>query len=298
MSLFPRYFRPGVSATLAGTTAKNLGLPPPAPKGPRITFRVRKTMASTPDRATVSIYNLAPERTAAMSTLFGATGRTPLIIAGGYDGVLSRLFLGDVRSLDTDRQAGPSDTMLVAQADDGGDALANVSVSYSTAGWTAGDMIDVALLAFATNGYPIAKHPTVGAAVAAVTASATVSFYAAAHVGRASQLLDEAARLLGVRWWVRDSQLFMVKRGAPVDTIATVLPKTHLLDTPSFDGSGLLRTTALFDPNILPGRLVALQGRIAPGSLEPYRVEATDHSGDTHGGRAWSVAMTLRKPTI
>lgn len=302
ITTFARLYKPGVVVTLAGQTATSLGMIPGG-VDPRIVFRVKRTLTSTPDTAEVGIYGLAPERRTAMQALFGETGRSVLTIAAGFEGVTIPVFRGDVRKMRaTDRDGG--DFVTRAWADDAGDAIAEARIPAalsSTAGLTAQQMIDVALACFAAPqgtfpGAVIAPDASVGQAIATATPGATTTFYASVQVGKARDLLDEAARTLGVRWWIRDNQLFMARRGLPVGApaLASVLLPDHLLEEPSDDGSGLTRIVAMFDPNIQPGLQVNLVGRVAPGVTETFRAEACEYAGDVESSAPWSVTIDAR----
>lgn len=293
MITFARYFKPACVVTIAALVLTNID-----GEGLRVAFTVDRTMTREPDTARVVVYNLGEAERQAAGRLFAETGRTKVTLAAGYDGVTIPLFAGDVRKLRTDRRAGP-DRMTEIQADDSGDAISDVifaevpgagaGAKITTTGMTAQNMIDAALAAFATYGEPIVAHPSVAAAIAAVAPAATQTF-AVVHVGKATELIDQAARVLDVRWWIADGQLFMARRGLPTDPqLSIVLDADRLLAEPDSDGSGLWRITSLFDPNILPGRQIVVNGI-------PMRVEATQHGGDTRAsGAPWSVACTARE---
>jgi hypothetical protein len=286
---FGRLFHPAVVVTLAGQTVQNLNN-----DGLRVAFNVRRSMTPTPDSCDVQIYNLAPERRTAIQSLFGELGRANLLVQCGYDGVVTRLFSGDVRKLDANMRNG-ADFVTQAVADDAGDAITDVLVQVSTAAATPEAMILAALAAMAREGHVVSKHPSVD--IALNNGPGGKIAYFLVHVGKASDLLTEAARCLSVRWWIRDGLLYMTKRGVPVDGLAVELPSSHWLSEPSDDGSGLASVTTLLDPNIVPGRQVVLRDRIAPGSREVYRAEACDYQGDTDSG-PWRVTVHMRRARL
>lgn len=286
-----RLFKPSVVVQLAGQT---IGDPLFDQRGAhrlRVVFRVRRTLTSAPDSAQVQLYNLSEERRAVMSGLFHRTGKARLSIASGYDGVVSDLFAGDVRKLRAGDLRG-SDVVTTIDADDGGDALANARLrGLSTSGLTADNMISAALAALAQEGEVVTRHPSVASVVASTVSSR--SYFTVVSIGKATDLLDEAARILGARWWVRDGLLFMAQRGLPTDGVAVVLPRTHWLSEPTEDGKGLVHVPTFLDPLITPGRQVALQGRASAASVENFRCEAVEYRGDTEGG-PWAADCTLR----
>jgi len=305
---FPRYFRPSAIATVttvAGTvlTVKDLNLPPPAPRGPRIVFRVTKTLMSDPDEADVAIYNLSPVRERLVTDAFSELGRSRVLLFGGYGSTTARLFGGDVRSMQAHRREGP-DYALVMSADDAGDSLAELTVSYGTAGLTADNMIDIAIAAINTGDptrgvapYPLARHPSVATVVAAAGPAAAGNPFSGVHAGKVTELFDEAARILKARWWIADGLFYMAARKLPTDGLAIVLRSTQWLSEPQDDANGVMKVAVLFDPNLVPGRQVQLVDQRAQLRFiepTPYRVEAVTHSGDTRSG-PWSSELVLRR---
>ena len=300
MISFARLYRPGVVVSIAGQIISALAIP--GVVAPRVTFRCSRSMSSTPDSAAITVFGLSPEQRAAIGKLWAETARAKITIAAGYEGITTSLFVGDARTMQPSMKAGP-EYMTVINADDGGDLLADAPIPgalASTAGLTAQQMIDVALRCFelhaATTGdLPIVAHPSVAETIGTASPSATTLFYSSVAVGKARDLLDEAARTLGCRWWIRDSQLYMVRRGVPADKLAIVLQRDHWLDEPSEDGNGMVRLSTFLDPNITPGRQLVLVGRVAPGKPETFRVEAADYTGDTEGGAPHRVDCDLRR---
>lgn len=291
MITFARIYKPSAILTLSGQVITSIAIPGVATL--RVQFQIQRTMTPSPDTATATVWGLDPIRATAMRALFAELGRDKLTIASGYDGITSHIFAGDVRSIRRVQSGG--DVGLVVTADDAGDALADATISLSTAGLTAQNLIDYALLALAAAGAPVVAHPSVAAAVGLATPSSTVSLFSSVHVGKVSDLLTEAARVLGCRWWIRDNQLFMAARGLPTDGMGVFLPRTHWLSEPADDGSGLVRMSTFLDPNIVPGRQVSIQGRLSPLGIEPMRVESAAYTADSEGSSPWSVEVACRR---
>lgn len=301
-----RLYKPAVSVTLAGVTVTNgiAGTFGEKGRGPRIAFSVSRSMTPTPDSGEVSIYGLALERRKAIEALHGETGRTNLSISLGYDGVALAMFSGDVRELRGRVRLG-GDTATMATADDGGDALSEVLLpGLSTAGLTPGQMIDAALAAMAAppltptsaGGILVVKHPTASAVIASGPQSASI--YNVVSIGRARDLIDEAARILGARWWVRDGQLFMARRGVPTDGLAVQVPPDRWLTEPSEDGEGVVRFSTLLDPMLVPGRQVRLLGWPQAGATTVLRVEQGTYKGDTDVAQPFSAALACRRTGV
>jgi hypothetical protein len=301
---FPRIFKPAVNVTLAGQPIVSLGLP--GPPSPRVAFRVTRTMTSTPDSASIAIYGLDLPRRLAMQTIWSELGRAELLILSGYSGITIKMFLGDVRSLSSTLDG--ADWITTATADDGGDAIADAAIPAqftSSAGVDASTMVTIALACINSPAayvppaapplIPIVPHPSVAAAIATMNPAALTLFYTAVRIGKARDLLDEAARIIGARWWIRDSQLFMAKRKLPVDGLAIVLPRTHWLSEPAEDAGGVVKVATFLDPNLAPGRQVSLVGRVAPGVPEPFRIESGEYELDTESGAPARADLVLRR---
>jgi hypothetical protein len=291
---FARLYKPACGVTIAGFPVTSLGIP--GVVDARIAFRVRRSLSSTPDSAQVTVWGLDPTQRLAMQTVWSELGKAKLLIASGYDGVTAQLFAGDVRTLKASVRIGPEWATTVT-GDDGGDALADATITVSTAGLNAQNMIDLALaaLTLADPVSPIVAHPSVAATIASATPGSTTLFYGSVSVGKAKDLLDEAARTLGARWWIRDGQLFMLRRRAPVPGPAILLPRTHWLDEPSEDGNGLISVSTYLDPNITPGCQIMLVGRTALADREACRVEACEYTGDNDSASPFRCDLEARR---
>lgn len=300
MTLAARLWRPSAIVTIGTQIVRDINLPPPAPRGPRIAFRIKRTLTSTPDAADIAIWNLAPERETNMALKYQTTGTALVTIAAGYGAVTSTLFRGDTRTMRSHVIDG-ADWRFEVSADDGGDALSDLTVSYYTAGWTVQNMIDVAIKRLALGDplhgidpYPVTPHSSVMKAIDNVQPGVLARMYTGAHAGKVSDLLDEAARILGVRWWIANNVLYMAARRAPVDGMQVVLDRRTWLDLPQECGEGLVKLSAMFNPDLIPGRFVQVVGRVLPGVPEPFRCDAVEISGDTRSG-PWRSDMILRR---
>lgn len=285
---FRRLYKPGVELTVGGITVRNLDA-----DGLRVAFNVTRSMTSEPDSATAAVYNLSSETRANMLAKYNAEGSARMSLRAGYDGVILPLFTGDLRRSVTTVQPAGADIPSSFSADDGGDALANARVNTASLGLTARNMVDVALAALRRAGYFIEEHPSVQAAITAAPLEARASLWESVSIGSAADLLNEAARVLGVRWFVRDEVLYFARSLLPVDGVAIELPKSHWLTFPSEDSNGVWRVTTLLDPRIVPGRQIIIVGRSRPGSRDRLRAEVCQYSGDTSAG-PWRVDVTAR----
>jgi hypothetical protein len=294
-----RLFDPAVRVKLAGVDVTSSSRHWSGTRdGLRVAFTVNRTMTSSPDSATVEIEGLGPDNRGIMRTIWSELGYATLEIFAGWEGALVQIFSGDVRDMVIPSRA---DASVTASADDAGDGIAEALVSCSSLGLTAENMVDLALAAVERHelqAHPerpalVVKHPCVATAIASSVAQAQT--FRTVSIGKASDLLDEAARILGVRWWIRDLTLYMAARGGPTDSIALSLPRTHWVDEPVEDRDGILRVPVLFSPLLVPGRQISVVGRATPWSVEPYRCEEVAHAGDFGDDAPWSSALVARR---
>ncbi len=300
-----RLFRPSCVLTMGAVVFSDLNIPL-GPRGPRIAFRVKRTLNATPDEASFEVYNLDPKLEKAAASVFGELGTLPVTISAGYEGSVSRIFAGDLRSpLVVDEPRG-ADFVLAGRADDAGDAISELTINTSTAGVTVEVMIQTALAAInagdPTRGilpYPLAKHQSVDATVALLNPQARSVVFSAVYAGKVRDLLNEAARLCEARWWVADGLLYMAKAKLPVDGLAVAIPEQNWLSRPGDAGGGLVSFSAFFDPMIVPGRIVQVIQGVSPYSLgvgvQAFRCEEVEVIGDTRGAEPWRANMLLRR---
>lgn len=311
MISFEKYFDPVVTVSMAGQTFGSV----PGLDAPRVSFRITRSIEPVPDTAEIAVYNLAPERRAAMSTVFSAAGRSGVALTAGYGTVQAPVFFGFARSMRSGLGLADGDVVLRVTADDAGDVVRDARLNlppFALRVLTPAQMIDIAVAALnemlsielalftATPSPfpPIVKHPSVDAAILALGALAAIDFREASGGEAASAfgLLDKAARMLRCRWWIRDGMLMMSRLGLVNDPgIAVVLPPETWLAEPDDDGSGIIRAPVLFDYNLAPGRAVSFVSRQLPGVPEPCRVEYVQHTGDNYGDSPWASTITARR---
>jgi hypothetical protein len=276
-----KLFDPAAVLVLAGVT-----IPTFTEDGYRIAFNVTKTLDQSPDRARCTIFGLGPEERAAIQAVFGEIGRAPMVVSAGYEGIVSTIFSGGVRHMDPSRRIGV-DVVTYVQGDDAGDEIAEVNITLYGAEITVRQMVKVAIGAFAAAGHSVSEHPSVEQAIGLADPFISEQGWTTAHNGSVASLLDQAARIVGARWFIRSNQLYFSARNLPLEAIPTVIFRDYWLAEPSEDGLGLVRLPIFFEPQIEPGRPVVVEGIT-------YRVEAAMHAGDTHSG-PWSTSMMMRR---
>jgi hypothetical protein len=262
----------------------------------RVTFRVEKTLTSDANKAEIQVFNLDPKRLKLATAQVQNLGRYPIGISTGYDRSVGVLFTGQVRKMEAGKWVG-QDRISVFTCDDGGEAIEEtVMPPLSVPASTARAMVTAALGAFALyKQITIIPHSSVEETYAASGPLADMPF-TLAHVGKASDLLTQAARRLGARWWIDNGQLYMAKLGLPTDRTGLRLGKDVLLADPEELGNGFHKFVTFCDPNIAPGMQMFVDPPMragVPTATGPgiYRVSKCIHTGDTHGSSPWACEI-------
>lgn len=298
MITFPRFFKPTVGVRLKSLEQAPLVEIPPTDQL-RIVFEVRKTIQQEPDTATLQIYGIDDITRKAWATYWSSTGRGLFDILAGYEFLSPILaFNYDIRSTTTRGREG-QDWITTVAGDDGGDAIAEVGVNLPGGYLTAAQMVTIAIAMFAQapafdpslRPITIVQHPSVAAAIG--TSPAAQTPFQIVKVSKATDLLDEAARLARARWYIRGGLLYFSQFGLPTDPVVYQIPQSHWLAEPSDEGKGLLKLSVVADPNIQPGGHVGVWDRIAPYSYDLARVEACTFKGDTDFGM-FTLDLVLR----
>jgi len=255
-------------------------------EGLNVSFRVDRSLSSTPDTARFEIENLDPDRASLMNRAFSELGTsapevTTVTARAGYKDVLGGLFKGNLRSFRTQVQR-RSSVWSVAEADDGGDVFTDVQLRLPpTIASAASTMITAAASAMS-----LTLSPSVGA-VLSTSIYANTPFTSTGS-SSAAELLDAAARRLRARWWIRDGQVHMAQRGVVDPTRPSVVISERILVGPAEeDGSGIFRLRVFMDPNVVPGGQVTFRATA-------LRVEHVVHSGETRGTSPWTSVITGR----
>mgnify|MGYP007022319198 CR=1 FL=1 len=280
---FPRYFNPFAIFTLGGVLVQFAN-----GRGLNVRCTIERTLEPEPDRCDLAIEGLDPIKARTIGAVFRELPTSPTNIVQvqlGYDAIPQNAFVGRMESYPDSTRKGPT-FWTYATAGDGADAYDTDKLvpAVSTAGLTAENMIDVALAVLPT----IQRSPTVSAVIAGAAPLAQGPF-SASGVRTATDLLDEAARLLRCRWFIRDSLLHLVRNGLPTPEPAIIIapdqpgprfPGVPLVEPVAFGGGGLMQCVTFLDPGIVPGRQVSYQGG-------RFRVEHVVHSLETRSPAPW-----------
>lgn len=250
--------------------------------GFRCAFTVEKSLGKNPNKCDLVISNLAPATRSAVA-------RSPcsVILTAGYDGVMKRLFYGDVRWADTDKDGGTRNTTILLGDGDRAFRHARVNRSYR-----AGSQVRDAVKYVAGQ---MGLAPP-----AEIDASDDLAAQFAAGDTIVGSARDELTRLLapyGYGWSIQDGRLVVLKEGQVrageawlIDANSgligepAIAPPEHLTrksgKTKKHDKGPKLTVRVALSPEISPGGTIRLRSEKISGD---FRVESVRHSGDTEG---------------
>lgn len=238
----------------------------------RVSFKVSKSLGKEPNTAEVSITNLAGSTRAELQ----GKGHK-LILEAGYEDTISRIFSGDVRTLDHTKTG--ADWITKATCGDGERAYQFARISESFAGGTR--IADVVKACAKALGLELGNVNVVGLA-----SDQFVNGYSA-H-GNAARELDRALRPLGLSWSIQDGRLQILREEeANAGTAIEISKDSGLIGSPEFGSPAekgkpsILKVKSLLQPEIKPGGKFVLTSRAHSGTFKASKVE---HSGDTAGG--------------
>lgn len=242
--------------------------------GMRVVAKIAKTSEKDPNTSQITVYNLNPDHRAALQTK-----GVKVTLEAGYRGPgLSRIFIGDVRTVDHVIEAGDAETVMKL-----GEGERSYRFARLTKTWSAGTGAGTVLrdLANAT-GLAIGNIPDVVANL-----STTFDSGYAVH-GPVSDSLDRLVKSLGYVWSVQDETLQVLNPGATAQgdaQIPEISEDTGLVGSPEVGAPekkgqpGLVGFKCLLRP-VIPGGKVRLKSKRYDGEL---RVKRATFDLDTHG---------------
>lgn len=257
-----------------------------------VRFDIQQAMASTPNAATIRVYNLSRETQRIAYEEF-----THLDLMVGYSGELSRLFYGQIRQFNGGRRASSIDTFIdfICQS---GDFALNYTPVASTlaAGWSYKDLLGISVNALVNNG--LLKGYVADVDEAPFPRGKVV-------YGSAKDFMTHVANNVSADWSVENGEIvFIPFQGTRPDEAVVLTSDTGLLGLPQQTINGV-EIECLINPKIQDGSLIQLdnaaiqaadidvgyQADLAIPSLSQdglYKVYLIDHTGDTRGNEWYS----------
>ena len=125
----------------------------------------------------------------------------------------------------------------------------------------------------------------------ASAAASAVLLEGAVVRGPAAQELTRLCSSAGLSWSVQDGILQLLPIGRALSRVAVSLsPDTGLVESPTRSKGVTVKAKALLLPDLVPGRLVALESEAVRGT---YRIDEVSYTGATRGDD-WYADLTLR----
>jgi hypothetical protein len=241
------------------------------PSALRLTFDVQKNVKSTPNKATISIYNLSAESRG------GFSKGTLVTLAAGYDDLVQNLFLGVVQRATSDRSG--SDIVTKLECGDGEPALTKTKLDrFFPPNTTVAQIFQACAEAMS-----LATSANPGGMNAGIALGIPNSVYGRGFLatGLARDTMDYLCKTHGLEWSIQNGALDIIPIGKHAGTEAVLLNgSTGLLGVPSLNEK-TLTFSALLNPGLVPNRLVQID------SLDTrlsgfYKIGSAKYTGDTH----------------
>lgn len=251
----------------------------------RIVFKTQKGDVETPNRAEISVYNLAPATVSRIRREF-----TRVVLAAGYEGNCAVIFDGQIRQTRVWREGGV-DTVLSILAADGDQAYNFAAVNTTlTAGAKPADQVRVCQGAFSDQGAGAGYLPE----LAGQPLPRGKVMY-----GMARDYMRDAAVTTGTTWSIQDGKVQMVPlRGYLPGQAVLLTHETGLVGTPEQTQEGI-NVCCLINPRLRIGGRIKLDNasiKQAQTDLKAaaqraatldhdgvYRILKVEFSGDTYG---------------
>jgi len=248
--------------------------------GVRIKFKIGKTSESSPNKATIEIYNLSPE-----SRNFFDKGELKIVLEAGYRDLISTIFIGDIsnssESTSVVHVSNPPDTITTLNCGEGQVAM---DTAHTDKGFLAGTPVQSVITELTSDisiFFPGAIKPN-SSNIPPIT-SAFLPFGLTIS-GSPKIALDNLSKTYNFDWSIQNGAIVVTKDREPTkDTAVIVTSKTGLLGRVERKEGGSILFKSLLNPRIIPAAAVRLG---TPPEVSWYKVQTVNFEGDTHG-EAW-----------
>lgn len=243
----------------------------------RVAFNVAKGQKGSPNKAVISIFNMAPQNRAAIRQGMLVT------LSAGYNAQVQTLFAGVVTKVTAARAE--SDIVVMLECGDGESAITTVNFdrAYDAGTTLAQVLTDVATaMQLVTAGNPTGVDAGAALGIPPITYGKGLTVH-----GSVRNTLDKLCKPAGLEWSVQNGALQIIPLAHHSGEAAEVIgPDTGLIDVPSTDGE-VTSFVALLNPRLAPGRLVQLQSSSINGF---FKIRGGKWDGDSHGPK-WQAAI-------
>lgn len=253
--------------------------------GLRVRFDIKKSLKKEPNPGEIVVTNLSPKRRASLQQ----KGVRVTLEAGYKASGVTRIFTGDVRTIDHVRSGADWDTTLKLGDGERAWQYARVYESFAE-GTAARDVLKAAVKGLGV------EEGNLNKAISDVTKKIDQGF---AIAGSAARAVDQIVKSLGMSWSVQDGQFQLLKPDAVLDLpIPEVSVSSGLIGSPEMGSPAtkgkpaLVKFKSLLIP-MRPGTKVKLVSERYNGFV---RVESCAFTGDTHGGNWFTeIAASILK---
>jgi hypothetical protein len=246
---------------------------------------IKKSLKPEPNTCELTVFNLNEEHVAQLELLRPkekqAIKGIPCKIEAGYaQGVLSQLWLGDLRTLLTTYD-GPTTTTVVTSGDgEKGWKNAKLHVSFGPK-----TPLETALRAFARS-IGVGEGNLSKVVKNLKQAGSAIFPAGVAFSGSASRQLIAFARSADLEVSVQDGGFLFLDRGKALAGSAIVVDREHgMIGSPTVDNDGVVEVKMLLNPDFRLGGVMQIKSKRVQGA---YRAEEAEWDLDTTGDD-WTI---------
>ncbi len=210
----------------------------------------------------------------------------PVQIDAGYGDYTETVWLGDMRTVHTEREK--TDWLTVLESGDGEKAIQNARINVSYGPKTPAD---TALRA-------MARAMGVGegnlSQVVAKLRLASAQMYPRGTVFKGSVALEltNLTRAANLEWSIQNGALQFTEQGMPLATTALrISPTTGMIGAPTVDNEGICTVKMQMMPEVYMGRLLVIDSARIKGT---FRIVEGTWQGDTSGGD-WTIEVKAER---
>ena len=265
-----------------------------------VQFKVKKTLKPDPNTCDLSIFNLKESHRKQLeqslasayspATAPGTGGIiVPVKIEAGYVDAVSQVWLGELRSAQTDYSGVDNVTFLTTGDGDKAVTRQRVNVAIGP-GTTSATVMRTLLKSLGIGQGNLPK------ALALLNKSGVAQIYAkGAYLhGLTVDHMTDLCRSAGLEWSIQEGALQVTTLGQPLDGQAILISAaTGMVQEPTVDTKGILSVSTLMIPGIRPGIKLDIQSVTLKGG---YRVISCEYEGATFGGNSpWYINIEAKR---
>ena len=255
---------------------------PSAVRPLRVDFKVEKTIQSSPNKATVEIYNVKNETRSAMQEN-GAV----CIIEAGYVENFGQIFKGQLEYSNTVNNG--TDWITSFQSSDGAVARRTSRINETFA---PGSQIKAVLKSVAQslrvemgNASEAFDGGDFRKGITEFTKGVTLS-------GKSADILDKLTKTTGLEWSIQDGQLQVLKSGKTVERETEIVSVgSGMIGSPELGEKNQLKVTSLMRATFYPGQKIKISSKQFDGY---FKIHSLTHRGSTWGND-WITEMECKE---